>query len=106
MRRMNRRPRSAFVLVFIIGLLFWNLRAFAQAQAAPAPAPVNPQAKTQDASELVKQGEKLAGEGKPDEAMALYQQAVDLNPDLYQAQLFLGVALDLQGKYTDARQHL
>jgi tetratricopeptide (TPR) repeat protein len=106
MRRMRGHHRSAFLLVFTIGLLFCDLRAFAQAQPAPTPAPANPQAKTQDASELVKQGEKLAGEGKPDEAMALYQQAIDLDPNLYQAQLFLGVALDLQAKYTDARQHL
>lgn len=56
--------------------------------------------------ELVNQGEKLNSEGKPDEAVALYQRALDLSPDLYQAQLFMGVALDLQGKYDEARQHL
>jgi len=56
--------------------------------------------------ELVKQGQKLAGEGKPDEAIALYQRALQINPDLYQAQLFTGAALDLQGKYDDARKHL
>ncbi len=56
--------------------------------------------------ELVKQGEKLAGEGKPDEAMALYERALQINPDLYQAQLFMGVALDLQGNYDEARKHL
>jgi len=56
--------------------------------------------------ELVKQGERLAGEGKPDEAMALYERALQINPDLYQAQLFMGVALDLQGRYDEARKHL
>lgn len=56
--------------------------------------------------ELVKQGEKLAGEGKSDEAMALYERALQINPDLYQAQLFMGVALDLQGNYDAARKHL
>lgn len=106
MRRMRALPRSILVLLFTVGLLFCNLRAFAQAQPTPGQSPANLQAKTQDASELVKQGEKLAGAGKPDEAMALYQQAIDLDPNLYQAQLFLGVALDLQGKYADARQHL
>jgi len=68
------------------------------AQASPA--------KAADAMELVKRGQKLASEGKPDEAVALYQQAVDADPDLYDAQLYMGVALDLQGKYTEARQHL
>ncbi len=56
--------------------------------------------------ELVKQGEKLNGEGKPDDALALYERALQISPDLYQAQLFTGVALDLQGKYDEARQHL
>ena len=56
--------------------------------------------------ELLKQGEKLNSDGKTDEAIALYQRALDLAPDLYQPQLFMGVALDLQGKYDDARQHL
>jgi len=56
--------------------------------------------------ELVKQGQKLAADGKPDEAVALYQRAVQIDPDLYEAQLYLGVGLDLQGKYDEARQHL
>jgi len=76
-------------------------------QAAPVQAgQTTTSAKSDDAMELVKQGEKLAGEGKPEEAMALYQRALQINPNLYQAQLFMGVALDLEGKYTEARQHL
>lgn len=55
---------------------------------------------------LVKRGQKLASAGKPEEASALYQQAVEVDPELYDAQLFMGVALDLDGKYTEARQHL
>ncbi len=56
--------------------------------------------------ELVKQGEKLNAAGKPEEALALYQRALELSPNLYQAELFTGVALDLEGKYAEARQHL
>lgn len=55
---------------------------------------------------MVKQGQTLASDGKADEALALYQRALQLNPDNYQAQLFTGVALDLQGNYQEARQHL
>jgi tetratricopeptide (TPR) repeat protein len=68
--------------------------------AAPA------QAKTSEADELVKQAQTLASDGKADEALALYQRALQLDPDNYQAQLFTGVALDLQGNYPEARQHL
>jgi tetratricopeptide (TPR) repeat protein len=77
-----------------------------QAQQPTPQTPATTESKTEDATELVKQGEKLVTEGKPDEAVALYERAVQLNPDLYQAQLFLGVAFDLQGKYEEARKHL
>lgn len=72
----------------------------AQPQAAPA------SAKTDDALELVKQGQKLNSEGKQDEALALYDRALQLSPNLFQADLAAGMALDLQGKYQQARQHL
>src|SRR5271165_5402357 len=56
--------------------------------------------------DLVKQGEKLNSEGKQDEALALYRQALEVSPNLYAAQLASGIALDLKGNYTEARQHL
>jgi tetratricopeptide (TPR) repeat protein len=69
------------------------------AEQAPAP-------KADGAGELVKQAEDLNSEGKFDEALALYQRALQLSPKLYRAQLYMGVTLDLQGKYQEARQHL
>ena len=78
----------------------------AQAPTAAPQAPQTSQAKSGDAMELVKQGEKLNSEGKPGEALALYQRALEIDPNLYQAQLHVGMALDLQGKYGEARQHL
>jgi tetratricopeptide (TPR) repeat protein len=78
----------------------------AAAQNSQPAAPQASQSKQDDAMELVKQGEKLAGEGKSDEAMALYERALQTDPELYQAQLFMGVALDLQGNYDEARKHL
>jgi tetratricopeptide (TPR) repeat protein len=68
----------------------------AQAQVAP----------TADAQALVKQGQKLNSEGKQDEALKLYQQAQEMSPNLYEAHLESGVALDLKGDYTAAREHL
>lgn len=94
-----RRVTLAIVLI-LVSVFSW---AQSQPQQPPAQAP---SFKAADAMDLVKRGQKLASAGKPDEAFALYQQALDLDPDLYDAQLFMGVALDLQGKYTEARQHL
>ncbi|MGO8794631.1 MAG: tetratricopeptide repeat protein [Candidatus Sulfotelmatobacter sp.] len=77
----------------IVFLLFASA-VFAQQAAAPS------------ALDLVKQGQKLNSEGKQDEALALYHQALDMSPNLYEAHLASGIALDLKGNYAEARQHL
>lgn len=59
-----------------------------------------------DPAKLVKEGEKLNSEGKQAEAIALYQQALQIKPDLFDAHLAMGIALDLQGKFDDARLEL
>jgi len=59
-----------------------------------------------DAQMLVKQGQKLNNEGKQDEALAVYKQALERSPDSYEAHLESGVALDLKGDYAAARVHL
>jgi tetratricopeptide (TPR) repeat protein len=59
-----------------------------------------------DAQALVKQGQKLNSEGKQDEALKLYQQALAKSPNSYEARLESGVALDLKGDYAAAREHL
>jgi tetratricopeptide (TPR) repeat protein len=86
---------SAAAAIWLAGVF-----AFAQSQANP------PSAKTDDALELVKQGQELNSEGKQDEALALYERALQMSPNLFQADLAAGMALDLQGKYQPARQHL
>jgi tetratricopeptide (TPR) repeat protein len=63
-------------------------------------------APSDDASALVKQGQKLNGEGKQDEALTLYKQALEKSPNLYEAHLESGIALDLKGDYAAAREHL
>jgi len=77
------------------------LSAFSQAQQpAPgqAPTPGSP-------ADLVQQGQKLSREGKQDEALALYSRALDRSPELYEAHLAVGMALDLKGEYAEAREH-
>ena len=68
----------------------------ARAQAAPF----------DDAQALVKQGQKRNSEGKQDEALKLYEQALEKSPNSYEAHLESGVALDLKGDYPAAREHL
>ena len=70
-------------------------------QAAKAQAP-----SSDDAQALVKQGQKLNSEGKQDEALELYKQALKKSPNSYEAHLESGVALDLKGDYAAAREHL
>ena len=38
--------------------------------------------------------------------MTLYEQALALDPNLFEAHLAMGIALDLEGRYADARGHL
>jgi tetratricopeptide (TPR) repeat protein len=63
-------------------------------------------APSDDAQALVKQGQKLNSEGKQDEALKLYQQALEKSPNSYEAHLESGVALDLKGDYASAREQL
>ncbi|MGA2855800.1 MAG: hypothetical protein ABSE40_02965 [Candidatus Sulfotelmatobacter sp.] len=67
-------------------------------QSAPAPAPGSP-------GDLVEQGQKLSREGKQDEALALFRQALDKDSSLYEAHLAAGAALDLKGDYARAQEH-
>jgi tetratricopeptide (TPR) repeat protein len=82
---------SAFFLLAVL--------CFAQQPAqTPPPAPGGPE-------DLVQQGQKLSREGKQDEALAIYRQAIEKAPSLYQAQLGAGSALDLKADYAHAREH-
>jgi tetratricopeptide (TPR) repeat protein len=71
----------------------------AQEGTQPPPAPGS-------AADLVQRGVKLSREGKQDDALALYAQALEKDPGSYQAQLETGIALDLKGEYAKAQEHL
>src|SRR5271157_2582595 len=98
-------PGTRFFLHALVALVLCPVSLLAQ---SPAPQTATPQPSTKDteALELVKQGQKLNSEGKQDEALALYNRALQLSPELYQTQLAAGIALDLEGKYQEARVHL
>jgi tetratricopeptide (TPR) repeat protein len=65
-----------------------------------------PQGAAEQPPDLVKQGQKLESDGKRTEALALYREALAKNPGSFDAHLAIGQALDLEGQYVDARQHL
>src|SRR5271165_7134882 len=94
------RPKSCFSLYALLALALSSASLLAQSSTPQS------STKTDDALELVKQGQKLNSEGRQDEALALYDRALQLSPDLYQAELASGIALDLEGKYQQARVHL
>jgi tetratricopeptide (TPR) repeat protein len=103
---MGARARRFTLVVLSLLILSVCLPAQSQPQQSQPQSSQPALSKSAEASELVKQGQKLSSAGKSDEAVALYQRALDLDPDLYDAQLYMGVSLDLQGKYQEARQHL
>ena len=90
-------PRSK--VSFVLATSVVNVTCMAPA-ATPQVAP------SAEAQALVKQGQKLNNEGKQDQALKLYQKALEMSPNLYEAHLESGVALDLKGDYAAAREHL
>jgi tetratricopeptide (TPR) repeat protein len=87
--------RVSILLTMLVAAVTCMGRA-ARAQTAPS----------DDVQALVKQGQKLNREGKQDDALKLYNQALQTSPDSYEAHLESGVALDLKGDYAPAREHL
>ncbi len=55
---------------------------------------------------LVQQGRRLVTDGKFAEALTLYERALKQQPGLAEAHLAAGIALDLMGRYREARVHL
>ncbi len=72
--------------------------AFAFAGAISGQAPGDP-------GDFIKQGQALARQGKPDDALTMYRNALTLAPNSYGANSGAGVALDLKGDYAEARKY-
>ena len=56
--------------------------------------------------DLVKQGRALVSQGKLDEAVSVYRKAIKIAPQSFDARLAMGIVLDLEGQYAEARTHL
>src|SRR5258708_4963694 len=57
------------------------------------------------AADLLRQGRQKLTEGKQDEALVIYKQAVESFPKSVQANNQTGVLLDLMGQYGEARKY-
>ncbi len=57
------------------------------------------------AADLLRQGRQRINEGKQDEALGIYKQAVESFPKSVQANNQTGVLLDLMGRYSEARKY-
>jgi tetratricopeptide (TPR) repeat protein len=55
--------------------------------------------------EFIRQGQQLMRDGKPAEALALYQQTLQTTPDSLPANNAAGVVLDFMGRYPEARRY-
>ena len=85
---MNARPRYVCAAFLIFA-------AMLSGQPATSPDP---------ATDLLKQGQQKLRDGKPEEALALYRQALTASPNSFAANNQAGVLLDLMGQYAEARK--
>ncbi len=70
-----------------------------------AQAPAGQAANQPQQLEFIRDGQQLAREGKLPEALALYQQHLDVPADAYAANIAAGSVLDLMGRGVEARKH-
>ncbi len=93
--------RTTVCTLLFAAALLWGASLPAQAQQQPSqPA----QTLQSPAMQLVSQGRKLNNEGKQQEALDLFRKAEQMEPNLVDAHLAAGSALDLLGQYDAARQ--
>ena len=59
-----------------------------------------------DALQLTNEARRMVVRGEVDTGIAQYRKALDLDPDLFEAHFGLGLALDLQLSFKEARKHL
>jgi tetratricopeptide (TPR) repeat protein len=59
---------------------------------------------SREPADLVNQARKLNNEGKQDDALALYRQALARSPESFDAHYGAGIVLDLKGAFAEARR--
>lgn len=91
--------------IILIALLCASV-AFAQAPGAGGGQRPQAPPDNRPGMDLVRQARQATNQGRIDDALKLYHQAQEENPQLMEAQLGLGTALDLAGRYDEARKHI
>lgn len=102
---MITQPPCALLMTLALSTVLAAPLAAQQKPAAAAPAATAPAPAQTDPLQLVVAGRKLAVANQLDEAIAKYEQALKVDPQLYEAHLALGNVLDLKARYADARKH-
>ena len=87
-----------------VGAASLHPRAAAGARPAQQATPVAPAARDANA-ELLKQAQQMTREGKLEDALAACRKVLSASPASVQANNQAGVALDLMGRYSEARSH-
>ena len=87
-----------FILPAVVSALLFSTFAFAQ--------PPQQSATPASAANPLAPGQKLINEGKLDDALAFYKNALQAHPTAWDAYLGMGAALDLKGDYNAARQDI
>ena len=93
-RRLTRRVLHGLAAMLLSAISIPAVLSGAQTSAREDPA-----------ADLVRQGQQKLREGKPDEALVIYRQALQVSPRSFVANNQAGVVLDLSGKYAEARTH-
>ena len=95
------------VVVFALGAVSIAAHAPSAQQAPPAAQQAAPAAQQppDPATDALRAGQQLMGDGKADEALAAYLQATEKFPESVPARVRVGVQLDVMGRYAEARPH-
>jgi tetratricopeptide (TPR) repeat protein len=93
------RAMSARSWALLPILLVWASAGALPAQSAVEPAP-------DPAADLVQRAQQKQHDGKLEEAIPLFKQAVQMSPRYFLAHQHFGIILDLTGDYAGARTHL
>jgi Tfp pilus assembly protein PilF len=99
---MRTLHRLTLICLLAVGTVHAQQQSPPAAQTPPAQPPAS---EADDPGGLIKQGTTLQREGKLDEAIATFEQAIVRDPKRPRSHVALGSALDLKGRYADARKH-
>lgn len=94
------------VLMLVVFVAVWTCAQQPQAQPAQGQQQQQQQLDPNTPAGMAQQARRLMGQGKLDEALEQAHKAMQADPKSVDAHQAIGIILDLQGKYAEARKHL